>query len=500
MSDAYDIDLQSIQEARQCAIDAKKAQKEFSHVTQEQVDRVCEAMADAAFKESERLAYMANEETGFGVPAHKTIKNQFSSRTVWESIKNEKTVGMINRDPDRNIVEFAWPVGVIGALIPSTNPTSTAMYKILVAVKARNGIVIAPHPSAKNCSAETVRVMMEAGEAAGMPKGLVSCLKKVTLPGTQELMKHYAVSLIMATGGTPMVRAAHGVGKPAIGVGPGNVPAYVDKSADVKKAASDIVNSKAFDCSVICATEQSVVAHKDIADELRAEMKKNGAYWVDDEQKKALERTLFRPDGVINPASVGKTPQKLARMAGITVPESARILVAELSSVGKDCPLSREKLTTVIGFYVEKDWRAGCERCIELLKFGGDGHSLVIHSKDEEVTMAFGLEKPAFRIIVNTWGTLGAVGATTGLVPSMTLAPGGIGGSVLSDNISTRHLMNVKRLAYQTAAPPKEAYILAPDVAGSTHSGASSGNGNGNKSDDEMVIEAVRRVLSKLGT
>jgi len=472
MPDSFDSDLQSIQEARQLAVACRDAQRQFATASQETVDRVCQAMADAAFNAAAKLGTMAHEETGYGVPRHKQIKNEFASRTVWNSIKDQKTVGVIAHDEQRKVMEIAWPMGVVAALTPSTNPTSTIMCKILIAVKARDGIVVAPHPVARQCSYETARLMAEAGEAAGMPPGLVSCMQKISLDGTQALMRHYATSLILATGGTPMVKAAHSVGKPAIGVGPGNVPAYVDRSADIAKAASDIVNSKAFDCSVICATEQSAVADAPIAAQLRAEMEKQGAYWLNAEQKAALERTLFFPDGSINARSVGKTPAALASMAGIEVPSTARILVAPLDNVGPEHPLSREKLNTVLGFYVEDGWHAGCERCIQLLKFGGDGHSLVIHARDHEVIMAFGLEKPAFRILVNTWGTLGAIGATTGVAPSMTLAPGGIGGAVVGDNITTRHLLNIKRLAYELMPPPAEAYIHAsagaiasPDVA-----------------------------------
>ena len=434
MDDGYDLDLRSMQEARRRAVAAREAQREFAFASQEQTDRVCAAMADAAFNASERLGRMAQQETGYGVAVHKKIKNEFSSRDVWTSIADIPTVGVLRRDEARKVVDIAWPVGVIAALTPSTNPTSTAMYKVLISVKARNAIVVAPHPTGRDAVAETVRVMAEAGERAGMPKGLVSCLEQVSLPGSQELMKHYATSLILATGGPGMVKAAHSTGKPAIGVGPGNVPVWVDRSADVGKAARDIVDSKAFDSSVICSTEQTVVADAPIARQLREAMAAHGAHWVDDEQREALARTLFSPDGAINPRSVGKTPQQLAELAGITVPRSARILVAELEGVGRDYPLSREKLTTVLGFMVEDGWRAGCERCIQLLRFGGDGHSLVIHAHDQEAIDAFGLEKPAFRIVVNTWGTMGAIGATTGVMPSMTLAPGGLGGAVVGDN------------------------------------------------------------------
>lgn len=464
VSHEFDPDLQSIQEARRLAVAARAAQQAFFHFTQAQVDHICQAMADAAYQEAARLGRLAFEETGYGVPGHKTVKNQFGSRTVWESIKHIPTVGVLRRDEARRVVEIGWPVGVIVALTPSTNPTSTAMFKILIAVKARNAVIVAPHPSAKGCSHETVRVMVAAGEAAGMPPGLVSCMRQVTLPGSQELMRHYAVSMILATGGSAMVKAAHSVGKPALGVGPGNVPVYVDRSADVNKAAWDIVNSKAFDCSVICATEQAVVADRPIAAQLKAEMEQQGAYFVNPEQAAALARILFPSGSLIDPKTVGKTPQQLAAMAQITVPNTARVLVARLQSVGKQEALSAEKLTTVMGWYEVDDWHAGCERCIELLKYGGDGHTLVIHARNEEVILAFGVEKPAFRIVVNTWGTLGAIGATTGVMPSMTLAPGGIGGAVVSDNISVHNLLNVKRLAYETQAPPRAATTLAQGV------------------------------------
>jgi len=498
MIDNYDLDLRSMQEARRLAIAAKEAQREFFHATQAEVDRIVEAMAQAAYENAEYLGRLAHEETGFGAPLHKKVKNEFAARRVWESIKDVKTVGLIREDQANKILEFAWPVGVIAGLTPSTNPTSTVIFKVLIAVKARNGIVIAPHPSAKESSLETLRIMAQAGEAAGMPPGLISCMTNVTLPGTQELMKHWAVDMILATGGAGMVKAAHSVGKPAIGVGPGNAPVWVDRSADVKKAAWDIVNSKAFDCSVICATEQSVIADRPIAAELRAEMEKNGAYWLDSSQKEAIAQLLFKPNGAINARAVGKTPQVLAKMAGIDVPAWARILVADLDKVGPEEPLSREKLTTVLGFYVEEDWHKGCERAIQLIKFGGEGHSMVVHARDEEVIRAFGAEKPVFRLSINTWGTLGAIGGTTNLTPSMTLAPGGLGGAVLADNISVHHVMNMKRVAYETAPPPPEAATLAPGVEpkpGQTATPSPAPTPAG-----DVDIEAiVRRVLQELG-
>ncbi len=485
----YDLDLQSIQEARALAMTARQAQLQWAKASQAEVDRACAAMAEAAYKASERLGRMAVEETGYGVPVHKMLKNHLSSKLLWEAIKDIKTVGVVRHDEKKRIYEIAWPMGVVAALTPSTNPTSTVMFKTLIAVKGRNAIVAAPHPAAVKCCVETSRVMAEAGEQAGMPKGLVTCMSKITLAGTQELMKHRYVALILATGGSDMVRAAHSVGKPAYGVGPGNVPVYVDRSADLKKAARDIVASKAFDHSVICATEQAVVADKPIADELAELMKAEGAYFVDEAQAQALAKILFPAGHLIDPKTVGKSPQQLAQMAGITAPDWARILVARLKSVGHDAPLSAEKLTTVMGWYEADGWEAGCDRCIELINYGGRGHSLVIHARNEDVIMAFGLEKPVFRIIVNTWGTLGATGYTTGVMPSMTLGPGGIGGAITGDNITVYHMFNVKRLAYELNAPPPEA-LTEP---GATTSAA--GSSNGSTAD---IDEIVRKVLKEL--
>lgn len=492
----YDTDLRSIQEVRNLCVAARAAQRQFFNFTQEQVDRICAAMADAAYRDSMRLAQMAFEETTYGVPAHKLVKNQFSSKFLWDSIKDLKTVGVISRDDKKKIIEIGWPFGVIAAFTPSTNPTSTAMFKILIAVKARNAIVLSPHPSAVKCTCETVRVMAEAGEREGMPKGLVSCLTTVTMPALNELMKHWAVNLILATGGQAVVSAAHSSGKPAIGVGPGNVPAYVDRSADVAKAARDIITSKTFDWSTICSSEQSVIADAPIEKQLVAELEKNGAYFMDEQQIAAMSKIIHLPNGLPNPKAVGKSPQVLAQMAGISVPPHARVLIARLKGVGPEYPLSREKLTSVLAFYVENGWEKGCERCIEQLKFGGDGHTLVIHCRDESVIMRFGLEKPAFRILVNTMATLGAIGYTTNLDPSMTLATGGIGGGVYSDNITVRHVLNIKRVAWgvrewqpEPSAPvtPPTSAPVAPPTSAPVFTAS-----------DAQIEEIVRRVLAEL--
>jgi acetaldehyde dehydrogenase (acetylating) len=497
-----DKDLESIQEARTLATQARDAQRKFLHATQAEVDRICAAMAQAAADASVQLGKLASEETGYGVPEHKTLKNLLSSELLWKAIKDIPTVGVIRSDPQKGTYDIAWPMGVVAALTPSTNPTSTTMYKTLISVKAKNAIVVAPHPFAAKCCAETIRIMAEAGERAGMPKGLISCMTKVTLPGTQELMKHKYVALILATGGSDMVRAAHSVGKPAYGVGPGNVPAYVDRSADIPKAAKYIVASKAFDHSVICATEQAVVADRPIAAQLEELMRAEGAFFVDDKVKQILAKNLF-VGHLPNPKGVGKSPQQLAQMYGFSVPDWVRILVVRLNSVGPDEPLSGEKLTTVLGWYETDGWEAGCERSLELINYGGRGHSQVIHARDENVIMQFGLLKPVFRIVVNTFGTLGTTGYTTGVMPSMTLGSGGVGGAITGDNITVHHMYNVKKLAYEIHTPPDAAFMPGSTDTQAARSAFSGGASSlpasaPSVSVDSQVEEIVKRVLLEL--
>jgi len=492
----FDSDLVSIQEARTLANEARQAQLKFMHATQAEVDRICAAMAQAAADSAQNLARMAVEETGYGVPEHKVLKNLLSSELLWQAIKDVPTVGVIGRDSEKGTVDIAWPMGVVAALTPSTNPTSTTMFNVLIAVKARNAIVVAPHPMSYKCCVETVRIMAEAGERAGMPKGLIACMTHITLPGTQELMKHRYVALILATGGSDMVRAAHSVGKPAYGVGPGNVPVYVDRSADLQRAAKYIVASKAFDHSVICATEQSVIADRPIAAQLEERMKAEGAHFADEEMSAILATNLF-VGHLPNPKAVGKSPQQLAQMYGFSVPDRARIIVSKLREVGAADPLSGEKLTTVLGWYQADGWEAGCERCIELIQYGGRGHSLVIHAQDENVIMQFGLQKPVFRILVNTWGTLGATGYTTGVMPSMTLGSGGIGGAITGDNISVHHLYNIKKLAYEIRTPPEAAFAPGSTDHPDQRRAFSGGSGSAapNAGLDAQVEEIVRSVL-----
>jgi acetaldehyde dehydrogenase (acetylating) len=463
-----DKDLASIQEARDLVAAAHEAWKTWSRASQEQVDRVCAAMAEAGWQASERLGRMAQEETGYGVALHKKLKNEFGSRMVWESIRDLKTVGVIRHDAARRLYEIAWPMGVVAALVPSTNPTSTTFFKILISVKARNAIVVSPHPSAARCIYESAHTMAQAAENAGAPKGLISCIQQVSLPGTQELMTHPQTAIILATGGTPMVRAAHSTGKPAYGVGPGNVPVYVDRSADLEKAARYIVASKAFDYSTICATEQAVIADLPIAERLTELMQAEGAYFTDPQQTEALRKTVFNPNGSPNTAVIGKSAEFVAAVAGFRIPAGTRILVTPLTKVGREEPLSHEKMTTVLGWYVVNGWEQGCEMSIAVIQAGGLGHTQIIYANDEKVIMAFGLEKPVFRILVNTMGTLGAIGLTTGVMPSLTLGPGGLGGAITGDNVTAYHLINVKRLAYETVPPPATAFSRGEIPVGPT--------------------------------
>lgn len=494
----HDADLLSVQQARDLCTNAKAAMKQFQFASQEEVDRICEAMVAAALAEAGRLGQLAHDETGFGYPLHKKLKNEFAAKNVWESIKGIPTCGVLRRDEERRIVEIGWPVGVVVALTPSTNPTSTAIFKILIGVKARNAVVVAPHPSAAKCTAEAVRIMKEAGEGAGMPPGLVSCLTDITIEGTNALMDHHATAMILATGGPGMVKAAHSRGKPALGVGPGNVPAYVDRSAHIVKAAQMIVESKSFDCSTICATEQAVIADAPIADRLKSEMQARGAHWLTKEEADKLASRMFRPNGMMVADLVGRTPQYIGEKVGIPVPSDARILVADLAGIGPAHPLSREKLTTVLGWMVADGWREGCAKAVEMLTFGGDGHSVVIHSRDEEAILAFGVEKPAFRVLVNTWGSLGAVGCTTGLSPSLTLAPGGIGGAVVSDNITVHHVLNTKRVAYSLQDAPAVARAHGGGERDSSTSAGCGGAAPASSDSADVIERIVAKVLAEM--
>jgi acetaldehyde dehydrogenase (acetylating) len=445
-----DRDLASIQEARRLAERAKQAKPLLADLTQEQIDRIVDAMAAASRARAEEFARLAVEETGYGVVADKIQKNLFSSDHVYEFIRPMKTVGVIARHEDRKVVEIAEPFGVVAAIVPSTNPTSTAIYKILIALKARCPIVISPHPAAARCITRVAEVMAAAARDAGAPDGSINWMTTVTLEGTQELMKHRDVAVILATGGMGLVRAAYSAGKPAYGVGPGNAPCFIERTADLAKAVADIMVGKTFDNGVLCSSPNSVVVDGAVEPEVRREFVRQGGHFLSAEEAARLASVLVTPQRLPNPKLVGKTAAFIAREAGLTIPDGTRVLLAVLDGVGRDFPLSIEKLAPVLSYYVVSDWREGCDRCIQILRYGGMGHSMSIHSRNEQVILEFGLKKPAFRIMVNTPTTHGSIGLSTGLDPSMTLGCGGYGGNITSDNITPRHLLNIKRLAYET--------------------------------------------------
>jgi len=444
----FDKDLQSVQEARNLAAAAKEAQLEFKHFNQEQVDRIVKAMTEAGYNEAERLAKMACEETGFGNVHDKIIKNKFATKDVYDSIKDLKTVGVIDIQKSGKIIKIAESMGVVAALVPSTNPTSTAMFKTIISLKCRNGIVVSPHPKALRCTSEAIKVLSDAAEKSGAPKGLINCMTIPTLEGTEALMKDKNIAVILATGGMPMVRAAYSAGKPAYGVGSGNVPAFIEKTANYQKAVADIVFGTTFDNGVLCSSEQAMIVDRTIKEKVIEEAKRIGCYFVNDDEKKKLENTVAK-GAKLNADIVGKPATWIANYAGFSVPENTKVLLAECKGVGKHEPLSIEKLSPMLAFYVVDGWLEGCHRCIELLEFGGIGHTMAIHSSDKEVIMKFALEKPAFRIVVNTPSSVGAVGYTTGLMPSITLGPGTWGGSIVSENVTASHLMHIKTLAFE---------------------------------------------------
>ncbi len=444
-------DLRSVQEARTLAAKAREAQKTLAGFSQEQVDRIVDAMAAAARGQAERLARLAHEETGFGNVKDKTAKNLFCSNEVLAYIRPLKTVGVLREDPETGVVEIAAPMGVVAAIIPSTNPTSTAIHNALISIKARNAVVLSPHPSARRCILETTAVMHKAAVGAGLPEDALACMTEVTLEGTQELMRCRDVGVILATGGTGLVRAAYSSGKPAYGVGPGNVPAYIEKTADVKKAVRDVISGKTFDYGTLCSSEQAIVCDEAIRDQVVAEVKANGGYFLNEAETAAVSKVVVTAQRLANPEIVGKPAPYIAEKAGVKVPPETRVLVAPLAGVGRDFPLSIEKLSPVLAFYVVKDWHEGCERCLQLLRFGGTGHTLGIHSKDDAVIREFAFKKPVYRIVANTQTSMGATGYTTGLAPSMSLGCGAYAGNITSDNITPLHLINIKRLAYERA-------------------------------------------------
>ena len=444
-----DKDLQSVQEVRDLIKTAKEAQRALARMDQAQIDKIVAAISAAGAEHAGRLAAMAVEETGFGRKEDKELKNRFAALTLYEAIKNERTIGILAEDREKRIIDIGVPVGIVAGLVPSTNPTSTVIYKAMICLKAGSPIIFSPHPSALSCIRETVAVVCRAAEGAGAPAGSISCISTPTMEATSALMKHRDTRLILATGGGAMVKAAYSSGTPAIGVGAGNGPAYIHRTADVPMAVKRILDSKTFDNGTICASEQSIVVTREMESTVTAELTRQGACILSDGQHKALSKCILRPNGTMNPAIVGKSVEQVAALAGLTgIPAGTRVLVARETGVGPGYPYSNEKLGLILALYVEPDEEAALRRCVEILEWEGAGHTFSIHAEDENVVKKFAAAVPASRVLVNTPSSLGGIGASTCLFPALTLGCGAVGGSSSSNNIGPLDLINIKRVAW----------------------------------------------------
>ena len=457
-----DKDLQARQEARDLCKQAKLAQKELFFFPQEKLDTITEAIAKAFEAAAAELAQMAVEETGFGNVEDKITKNRFASRSVLEAIAPMKTVGIVKQEA--SLWEVGVPVGVIAAVVPSTNPTSTVCYKAMIALKAGNAIVFSPHPKALHCTLRAAQIVAEAAERAGAPKGCVSCLTIPSLEGCRELMGAEEVRLILATGGPAMVKAAYSSGKPAIGVGAGNGPAYLHPSCDLQDALDKILRSKTFDNGTVCASEQSIIVEKAMENRVMDLAKSMGYYFMNEKEAKALGAILFRPGGALNPEIVGRSPQVLGEKAGFTVPQGARVLVAKEQDAGAKYPYSHEKLCPVLAWFTVENEEEAKKLAVKVLEHEGVGHTFSIHAKDKEAVRRFCREIPVSRFLVNAPAAQGGIGAATKLFPALTLGCGAVGGSSSSNNISPMDLVNIRKVAWGSSKEDNLVEILTAKI------------------------------------
>ena len=428
---------------------AQKALNEFMALNQEQIDAIVKAMTLAGLDKHMELAKMAVEETGRGVYEDKITKNMFATEYVYHSIKNEKTVGVIAENDLEDYEIIAEPVGVVCGVTPVTNPTSTTMFKSLISVKSRNPIIFGFHPGAQKCSAAAAKIVLDAAVAAGAPENCIQWIEYPSIEATNALMNHPGVATVLATGGSGMVKAAYSTGKPALGVGPGNVPCYIHKSADLEQAVNDLILSKTFDNGMICASEQAAIVDKAIAPKFEKLMKKYGCYFAKpDEIKKLSDYCIDSEKGAVNPVIVGKPATWIAEQAGVKVPEGTKILLAKLDGVGPEYPLSREKLSPVLAYFIVDSTEEGIDRAEEMVMFHGMGHSAVIHANDEDVIQKYAATMKASRLIVNSPSSHGAIGDIYNTnMPSLTLGCGSYGGNSVSGNVTTVNLINQKRVA-----------------------------------------------------
>jgi len=491
-----DKDLLSVQEVRSKVDKAWNAFQKYRTLTQEQVDAIVERMAAAARANARRLAELAVEETGYGNAKDKYIKNLLCCDWLPRRMRGMKTVGILREIPEEKIVEIGVPVGVVAAILPTTNPTSTAIYKTLVSLKAGNTIVISPHPRAHRCTCETAAVLYRAALEAGAPEDVIQCVDNATLEGTNALMRHDRTSVILSTGGAGIVKAAYSSGKPAFGVGPGNVPVLLDSSADLPDAIEKIVTGKSFDYGTVCSSEQAIVAEAPLRDQIISQLKTRKAYICNDSQKDALGKLLIMPNWTVNPQCVGQAPTKIAKMAGFEVPPDTSIICCEVGGVGKQHPLSAEKLSPVLSLYFVPDFNTAMDTCFALLKFGGAGHTAVIYSKNDARTREYAMRMPAMRILVNTPAPQGSTGITTNVFPSMTLGCGAVAGNITSDNVGPQHLINIKRLAY-VVRKPEEAFEMPLDINAAPVSAPTPAQVG--PIDRGAVVAAVERYLASRG-
>lgn len=431
---------------------AMDAQKKYDTYSQEQIDRIVKAMTLAGIEKHMELAGLAVDETKMGIYEDKVIKNLFATEYVYHSIKYDKTVGIVSDNEEENYFEVAEPVGVIAGVTPVTNPTSTTLFKSLITVKTRNPIIFSFHPKAQNCSARAAEIVRDAAVKAGAPEYCIQWIDNPSIEATKLLMNHNDVSMVLATGGAGMVQAAYSTGKPALGVGPGNVPCYIEKSANIKRAVSDLILSKTFDNGMICASEQALIVDREVSDEVISLLKDMDCYFLNSEEIEALSKTAINEEKcAMNPSIVGQPAYKIAQMIGLDVPRQTKILIAPLEGVGPAYPLSREKLSPILAFYIVDDYREGIKRCEEMTEFGGLGHSAVIHSENDEIIREFSEKIRTGRLIVNSPSSQGAIGDLyNNYRPSLTLGCGTMGKNSTTANVSTSNLINIKRVAKRT--------------------------------------------------
>ena len=443
-----DNDLLSIQEARILAENAFQIQPDLAQFSQERLDAIVEAMADAVEPHIEELAILSASETDFGNWRDKYAKNQFVCGYLREQLRGKRYVGVINEDASKGMMDIGVPMGVIAALCPATSPVSTTIYKALIAVKSGNAIIFSPHPRAKDTISKVLDIMIEAAENTGLPEGALTYLHTVAESGTIELMNHENVSLILNTGVPGMLDAALESHKPLIYGGAGNGPVFIERTADIPQAVKDIISSKTFDNGLLPAAEQSIVVDGEVADQVKQEFMKNHAWFMSSDESKQLARIMFEPDGSADKDLVGIPAEKLAQKAGFVVPKGTVLLISEEKFASHQNPYTREKLGPVVAYFIEDDWMHACEKCIELLLTERQGHTLVIHSRSEEVIREFALKKPVGRVLVNTPATFGSMGVTTNLVPAMTLGSGTAGFGITSDNVSPGNLIYVRKVGF----------------------------------------------------